>query len=90
MQKRSYWDIIAEILLRSKKGVNKTRIVYRCNLNFKILEKYLKDLKYKGLVKIGDGVIKTTKKGIEYLNRYDALYEMLSNEKMISGKDLNS
>ena len=67
-------DITADILKIAKYGAKKTRIVYRANLNFKILHEYLDDLSEAGLITNGQeekGIIKTTDKGIEFLNFYN-------------------
>ncbi len=48
--RRSRIDIVAEILEVAKKGVNKTAIVYKTNLNFTLAEKYLSLLEKQGLL----------------------------------------
>jgi predicted transcriptional regulator len=76
-QKRNSLEIIAEILRIAKNGVRKTRIVYGANLNFKMLEEYLADLKKKGLLSLdlenSEKLVKTTEKGIEYLRQFEQL-----------------
>lgn len=74
--RRSRTEIIAEILRIAKGGARKTRIVYGANINFRLLDEYLKRLEKAGLIVIESGkanVIKTTDKGIEYLRRYENL-----------------
>ena len=74
-RKRSSLEIISEILCIARKGARKTHIVYDANLNFKILEKYLKNLKHKGLLTCPEdtNLIKTTEKGEKYLKKLHQL-----------------
>jgi predicted transcriptional regulator len=84
-QRRSNLEIIAEILRLARKGTKKTRIVYRANLNFKMLEDYLARLEKMGLVSQTDEkrhLIRTTKKGKEYLQRFRGLKELGVNIKL--------
>ena len=48
--RRNDLDICADILRVAKKGAKKTQIVYKANLNFKIVKKYLKRLLENGLL----------------------------------------
>jgi len=69
-------EIMAEILRIAREGARKTRIVYGANLNFKLLQEYLSELEKAGLIvdhAEKDGLIKTTEKGIQYLNYYEGL-----------------
>lgn len=75
-RRRSRTEITAEILRIAKGGARKTRIVYGANINFRLLDEYLKRLEKAGLIIIESGkvnMIKTTDKGIEYLRRYENL-----------------
>lgn len=66
-------DIIAEILKVARDGSKKTHIVYKANLNFKVLEEYLEKMIDSGLVTIlkeKRNLIKTTEKGVTYLKNY--------------------
>ncbi|HEY9245867.1 MAG TPA: winged helix-turn-helix domain-containing protein [Candidatus Methanoperedens sp.] len=56
-------DIIIEILEIAEKGINKTRIVYGANLNFKLAEKYLALLIQNGLMKKNQDKFVTSEKG---------------------------
>lgn len=71
--RRSYRDITAEILRIARKGANKTRIVYKANLNFEILGKYLERLEKAGLISYDRQTVKTTQKGREYIKHYEGL-----------------
>ena len=71
--KRNSMDIIAEILKVARYGAKKTHIVYKANLNFKVLEEYLEKMIKAGLVSIlkeKRNLIKTTEKGVTYLTNY--------------------
>jgi predicted transcriptional regulator len=48
--RRSRFDIIVDILTTSIEGVNKTKIVYDANLNFKVAKEYLDFLIEAGLL----------------------------------------
>lgn len=75
-RRRSRTEITAEILRIAKGGARKTRIVYGANINFKLLEEYLRRLEKAGLITRENGkinIIRTTEKGIEYLHRYENL-----------------
>jgi len=78
-QRRSNLEIIAEILRIARRGARKTRIVYGANLNFKMLKEYLKKLEEAGLITVSQGeggLIKTTKKGHEFLQHFYGLKEL--------------
>jgi len=67
---RSRERILFEILKASRDPVNKTRIVFGCNLNFQIIEAYLEDLKASGMILEKDRRFQATIKGLEYVSRY--------------------
>jgi len=48
--RRSRIDIIVDLLEVTKNGVNKTAIVYKTNLNFRLANKYLLPLVKQGLI----------------------------------------
>ena len=52
--RRNNLDISAEILQIAQTGAKKTQIVYKANLNFLILKKYMKNLIEKGFVNKND------------------------------------
>ena len=53
MQKRGATEIIAEILkVASGRGITKTSLVYKVNLNFTRIERYIELLTRKGLVEL--------------------------------------
>ena len=47
-------------------GAKKTHIVYRANLNFEVVNRYLTMLEEKGLIEKQDSLYVTTEKGKEF------------------------
>jgi predicted transcriptional regulator len=78
-RKRSFLDIMADILNVAQKGASKTRLVYGCNLNFTIIKDYIDALLELGLLKYdGNGAFFTTVKGKDYLQSYRRLRSLTS------------
>lgn len=73
MKRRNNVDIMVDILRVSVGGAKKTWIVYKANLNFKIVKQYLSELMEKDLLAVnGDsGLYVTTDKGLEFVRQYD-------------------
>jgi len=72
--RRNRIEINAEILRAARQGARTSRIVYNTNLNFVMFTEYRQRLEKAGLLRRGpDGIIKTTEKGQEYLQRFYAL-----------------
>jgi len=75
--RRSRLDIAADILYACRRGVRKTGLMYRCNMSFMQLEKYLDFLLGAGfLVAENDGsslLFKTSGKGRTFLKEYENL-----------------
>jgi len=71
-------DIIAAILYVARNGARKTRIVYQCNLNFKIIKKYLGCLLDLGFLHFESPHYFSTEKAETYLSRYEALAKTYS------------
>lgn len=75
-KKRSDLDIVADILRIAKKGARKSHIVYKANLNFQLVERYLTKLQKAGLIVFPlheSFLFTTTSNGIEYISRYENL-----------------
>src|SRR3972149_9903619 len=80
-KRRDKLYIIAEILEIAKDGTLKTQIMYRANLSFTQLNDYLRfmlriSLLEKILVNDKD-MYKTTDKGLDFLQRYHEINELL-------------
>ncbi len=74
-KRRNDLDICADILQVARAGALKTQIVYRANLNFKIVKGYLKRLIANGMLDPNpeERLFVTTSVGVDFLERYRAL-----------------
>jgi predicted transcriptional regulator len=83
-KRRDKLYIIAEILEIAKDGVLKTQIMYRANLSFTQLNEYIRFmLKNELLGKVilnGKELYKATLKGLNFLQRYHEITELLKSE----------
>ena len=70
MSRRNNLDICADILQVARSGAKKTEIVYGANLNFKVVEGYLKRLISEGLIQKLDRLFTTTPKGRQFVEQY--------------------
>jgi predicted transcriptional regulator len=75
--KRNKHQIFSEILEICRNGANKTRIVYRANLNFRTVTPYLKVLIEKHLINFNHGEYQTTTQGINLLENINQVNEKL-------------
>lgn len=76
-ERRGRLEIIADVLLVAREGAKKTQIVYKANLNFKRVEKYLPYLVGIGLIENTSREYTTTEKGKEFLRDYQKMKEQL-------------
>ncbi len=67
--KRGKIDIVIDILEAAKMGINKTGLVYRTNLNFKLASNYLEILQNQSLVEKKLDKYITTDKGKVFLQK---------------------
>jgi predicted transcriptional regulator len=67
--RRSKIDIVVDVLEVTKNGVNKTAIVYKSNLNFRLAEKYLSLLEKQGLLEKKSDKYFTSDKGKIFLGK---------------------
>jgi predicted transcriptional regulator len=75
-KRRSDIEISADILKVALHGAKKSHIVYRANLNFEVVKRYLQHLSEAGLINfpsLENRLFKTTQKGKEYIQRYENL-----------------
>jgi len=73
---RNRFQIAQDILEVAREGAGKTRIMYRANLSFKLLENYLTALVRSGLLKVKEGERKTyltSEKGLQFLREFEDL-----------------
>jgi predicted transcriptional regulator len=80
--RRTMYDIQVSILTRSKDGLKKTHIMYKNNLSYSILLKYLDDLLRLGLLEYDEDnhIYKTTDLGHGFLYAYRQLRKLLKGE----------
>ena len=74
--RRNNMDISAELLTVAKNGAKKTHLVYKANLNFAIVKKYLARLTENGLLESVNGRFFTTDKGSRFLDQYEMIKPM--------------
>ena len=80
--RRGRFEIIGEILSLAQDGARKTTIVYRANLNFNVVNRYLRLLVQEGLISPVDGSerkLKTTEQGLLFLDAYKTLMGVAKN-----------
>ena len=82
MRRRSRTEVIIDILTEASRGANKTRIMYRANLNFCRFNRYFSKLMDEGLVVAADNpggiVYLTTEKGKRLLALLRSASELAS------------
>jgi len=90
-KRRDKLFIIAEILDIAKEGSLKTQIMYRANLSFTQLNDYLNFmLKISLLCKILKNdreTYRATEKGVDFLQRYRGITDLLKTEEDNNGKN---
>ncbi len=83
-KRRDKLQIMAEVLEIAAEGALKTQIMYRANLSFTQLNSYLEFMQeIEVLQKIKDNskdIYKSTKKGIDFLERYREIAELIKDE----------
>ena len=82
-RRRGRVEIMMAILDQALTGANKTKIMYRANLNFSRFERYFRELSKKGLVEVIDDpdasiVYRTTERGAELLRVLREAEKLLS------------
>jgi predicted transcriptional regulator len=75
--RRNNLDISADILQVAQTGAKKTQIVYKANLNFLLVKKYLNNLMEKDFVNKADTRYYTTEKGKDFLRSYQEFSSMV-------------
>jgi predicted transcriptional regulator len=68
--RRNDVDICADILKIARCGAKKTHLVYKANLNFEIVKKYLSRLSEQRLISSENGHFITTEEGVLFLDKY--------------------
>jgi predicted transcriptional regulator len=70
---RGKLDIIADMLVVAKQRPKKTQIMYQANLSYRLLTRYLREIRRAYLVRFvrEEGCFVLTRKGMEFLERYN-------------------
>lgn len=74
-------DIIMEILKGAVKGAKKTVLMYKANLSFHQLERYLNHLSTAGFIEEESGVWKTTEKGLHVIDACEICLRLIKEVK---------
>jgi len=79
MVKRHSVEIMAQILGLCSKPQNKTCIIYKVNVSWKMLQHYLSELQSRGLLEVHDKSNRyvTTERGLEFVEKWRKLEEYL-------------
>jgi predicted transcriptional regulator len=72
-KRRNKYSIVAEILKIAQDGTLKTAIMYKANLSFAQLNKYIGLLLDKRLMEQDEGVYTTTERGDEYIKDFEKI-----------------
>lgn len=90
-RRRDRTEVIADILTEALHGASKTRLVYRSNLNFRLLTHYITFLVNRGLIEkeeMPEGCYRTTDKGAEFLIDFRKVSDLVYEEPRQSQKRL--
>ena len=85
MNKRSSLIMAHDILIEASMGSSKTNLVYRCNLNFRIVKTWLSRLIAKGLIEFYAGPSnkwKTTEKGSRFIEAMERVLWIWEDENI--------
>lgn len=74
--RRTSAEIICDILLAAQSGERKTRIMFKCNLNPAVMQKYLGFLIKRGLIKQNGKEYVTTIEGTKFINCLEKITEL--------------
>lgn len=82
---RSRIEIMASILRKARRATKKTHIMNQCNLSFRQLQRYLRSMRTRGLLKREDNgsqtVFEITGKGQKFLTRYSRIALLLGRRR---------
>jgi len=82
-RRKSRVEVIRDVLKEAGNGANKTRIMYRSNLNFACFNRYFRELIEKGLIveaesnPDGTKIYKTSDKGLQLLEILEKADELI-------------
>jgi predicted transcriptional regulator len=76
--RRNQLDIVADIIKVANKGSSKTGLVYKANLNFKIVKRYINRMIDNGLLEKRGDLFFSTQKGDIFLENYKSTMNLFS------------
>ncbi len=82
--RRSALDIIFTILIETKQGKTKTRIMHKCNLSYDQLKNYIQLLQEMGFLCKESStdkqkkILKSTSKGLKFLRKYAEIQTLMN------------
>lgn len=79
---RSKLEIMADILSVARNSARKTEIVYKANLNFDRVQRYIDYLKGKGFLEHTGHFYTLTERGEEFLRGYQLMTETLLTQEI--------
>jgi predicted transcriptional regulator len=74
--RRNSLDICAELLKVARDGAKITQLVYKANLNFTIIKKYIERLDQNGFLVFKNGYYITTESGSKFIDQYHELVDL--------------
>jgi len=80
-KRRARHDIILEILQNAKDGAKKTSLMYKTNLSFSQVERYLSALTKGGFIAENSGVWRTTEKGLYVIEACKICHSLMEKVK---------
>ncbi len=84
-KRRNAMEIAVSVLEEARNGINKTRLVYRTNLNFLLIQRYVDFLVQKNMMEIINDptpIYKTTQKGISLLDEFSKIKNILGTNEL--------
>ena len=78
-------EICADLLHAARGGARKTQLVYRANLNFKVVKKYLSVLLRNGLLEVDPPFYSSTEKGEEFLRLFGLIRTSMGEQSRYNG-----
>ena len=91
---RGRMEITADIVRLCLEGTRKTAVMYKCNLSYEQLNRYLKEVQERGLIEKdvinGKGFYKATPKGRDYLAKYDRLQQIIKDDQYLPTSHLST
>jgi len=78
-------EIYADLLHAARGGAGKTQLVYKANLNFKIVKKYLSVLLRNDLLEVDPPFYSSTEKGEEFLRLFGLIRACMGEQSEYDG-----